>query len=445
MTVLTRSAAQVRDDSVHAACGLASHGLRAGDRVAVLTGEHIPDPRLAQQVQSDVLALVLAALRSGIIPVPMNPLLTAAERAYILRDAQPALVLDTPALLRAIVSSQTCSIELSQHPLGRPMHYTSGTTGRPKGVWTGDLSEAESAELWADEQALWQFDSADLSLVHGPLCHSGPLRFALAVILAGGSVALPGRFNTEIIAKATAQLRPTTAFVVPSHLQRLFALPDLPDSPYRLLAHAGSACPPSVKRQAHAWIGTERVWEFYGSTEGQFTACSGVEWQERPGTVGRARAHRELLIEDGIIWCRAPSFARFRYFGDPDKTARAWRDLPNGRAFSVGDLGRLDEAGYLFIEGRREDLIITGGVNVYPTEVEAVLSACPGVSEVAVFGRADDRWGQAVHAAYIGNVESEIVHQWAREHLAGYKRPKQVHRRTELPRTASGKIKRLEL
>ncbi len=394
-------------------------------------------PISAAAAQVQVLSLVLGALRAGIIPVLINPLLTAAERAHIIADSRPALTLGPGERL----DLAPASVELADHPLARPMHYTSGTTGKPKGVWTGDLTEDESRRLWADEQDLWQFEAGDLSLVHGPLCHSGPLRFALAVVLAGGSVAFQGWFDAQRTATAMGELNPTTAFVVPSHLRRLFALGHPPPSPYRLLAHAGEACPPDLKRQVHEWAGTQRVWEFYGSTEGQFTACSGPEWEARPGTVGRARTGRRLAVQDGVIWCHAPPFARFSYWGDDTKTALAW----NGDAFTVGDLGRLDRDGYLFLKGRREDLIISGGVNVYPAEVEAVLSTCPGVHDVAVFGRPDARWGQAVCAAYLGTAEPDDVRRWADARLAAYKRPKQVERLRDLPRTASGKIKRLEL
>ena len=440
MTIVVSGPAVWRRSEAYARA-LAGHGVARGDRVAVVTPEHRGTPLAAATAQGRVLALVLGALRSGVVPVLVNPLLTDEEQAYILSDCAPGLALREPADLESLLTGEAAPVELADHPLGRPMHYTSGTTGRPKGVWTGDLDEAESRALWADEQSLWQFAADDLSLVHGPLCHSGPLRFALSMVLAGGSVALPGWFDAGRIAAAVRDLRPTTAFVVPSHLQRLFAAGEVPTSPYRLLAHAGEACAPALKRQIHQWAGTDRVWEFYGSTEGQFAACSGPEWEERPGTVGRARSGRTLQAIDGVIWCHAPAFARFRYWGDDAKTEGAWR----GDAFTVGDLGRLDEAGYLYLDGRREDLIISGGVNVYPAEVEAVLGACPGVDEIAVFGRPDPRWGQAVSAAYLGSAMPDEVRGYAAQHLAGYKRPKSIERRQDFPRTASGKVRRLEL
>ena len=166
----------------------------------------------------------------------------------------------------------------------------------------------------------------------------------------------------------------------------------------------------------------------------------GTQWEERPGTLGRARVGRELVIDDGsagglpgTIWCVAPEFARFSYFDDPGKTAAAWSASGAGAAFTVGDLGRLDAEGYLYLHGRRTDLIVTGGVNVYPAEVEAVLRECPGVDDVAVFGQPDDRWGERVCAAIVGSATPGDVDAFAHTALAGYRRPKQYVGVPELP------------
>jgi long-chain acyl-CoA synthetase len=149
--------------------------------------------------------------------------------------------------------------------------------------------------------------------------------------------------------------------------------------------------------------------------------------------------------EDGTIWCRVPEHARFTYFGAPEKTAAAWRDTPDGPAFTVGDLGRLDDDGYLYLDGRREDLIISGGVNVYPVEVENALREHPGVEDVAVFGMDDDEWGQRVCAAVVGTATPEELSAFCRERLSPAKRPKEWLFVDALPRTATGKVRRSEL
>jgi long-chain acyl-CoA synthetase len=190
------------------------------------------------------------------------------------------------------------------------------------------------------------------------------------------------------------------------------------------------------------------VWEFYGSTEGQFTACAASEWLDHEGSVGRARPHRTLEADEGgMIWCTVPRYARYEYWRDPDKTARSWRPPAPGRdgafgAFTVGDLGRLDADGYLYLEGRRSDLIITGGINVYPAEIEAVIGRHDGVADVAVFAVDDEQWGQRVCAAVVGDVAPDELDRYARAHLAGYKRPKEFFVVAELPHTTTGKLQR---
>jgi long-chain acyl-CoA synthetase len=310
--------------------------------------------------------------------------------------------------------------------------------------------------LLEEERALWGFTAGDVHLVASALYHSAPLRFATGTLLAGGRIVgfdrdgrQPG-FDPGQITQTIEDERPTTMFCVPAHLQRLLAhwdeqgTPDL--SCFRLVAHAGAACPDVVKRRIIELLPAGSTWEFYGSTEGQFTACASEEWLTHPGTVGRARPGRTITVDDdGQIWCTVPEHARFSYFNDPDKTARAWRATPGGPAFSVGDLGRVDAEGYLYLDGRREDLVITGGVNVYPTEVENALAEHPQVADVAVYGVPDDRWGQRVVATVVGSASAADLDAWARQRLAPPKRPKEYRFAAELPRTLTGKVRRREL
>lgn len=406
--------------------------LHEGDRVALLVPGSL-----------DYLDAVLGLLAAGVVPIPLDPRLTTYERERILSPLSPALVVTTAEQLAEVLAAYP---ERRGLPRARPMHCTSGTTGNPKGVWSGILPIAQAEALVAEERALWGFADSDVNLVLSPLYHSAPLRFAMGTALAGGRVVVLGPFDAARVTAAIEAERPTTMFCVPTHLQRLFAhwdevgVPDL--SSFRLVAHAGAPCPEAVKRRLVSLFPAGSTWEFYGSTEGQFTACRSEEWLERPGTVGRARPGRTLSVDDdGTIWCAVPEHARFEYFGDPAKTAAAWR----GDAFTVGDLGRLDEDGYLFLDGRREDLVISGGVNVYPLEVEQVLLQHDGVDDVAVYGVPDEQWGQRVCAAYVGTAGAEELDGFVRERLAPPKRPKTWHRLDELPRTLTGKVLRGEL
>ena len=169
-----------------AAAGLLARGLRRGDRVAVVTPEHRFPADDAALLQAQVIAVVAAALRSGLVPVPINPLLTEAERAHIIEDSGAAAVLESADDLVSLTRFEGEANDLARWPIGRPMHYTSGTTGRPKGVYTQGIGEAASEALWRDELDQWQFTAADTTLVHGPLCHAAPLRYAMLVLEAGG-------------------------------------------------------------------------------------------------------------------------------------------------------------------------------------------------------------------------------------------------------------------
>ena len=342
------------------------------------------------------------------------------------------------------------------------MHYTSGTTGRPKGVTTGLWDEATARAVFEDEAAVWHFDPHDLHMVCSPMYHTVSIRFASCTLLAGGSLAILSRFDAATALEVLRRHRPTTAFLVPTHLQRILQRPDLgPDERFdslRLLAHAGAPCPESVKRATMARVRPGAVWEFYGSTEAQFTVCPPEDWLEHPGTVGRARPGRRLDIVPvtttrstrrrrrravGTIWCDMPRLRPLQLLGRPRGHGGGLaRD-----ACTVGDLGRLDPDGFLYLTGRRHDLIISGGVNVYPAEIENVLAAVDGVAEVAVFGLPDEQWGQRVCVAYVPDGPSDVAAEEALRaaasaRLAPYKRPKTYIAASDLPHTATGKLMR---
>ena len=412
----------------------------------------------------------LACLRSGVVPVPLDIHLPAPAVRDRVDDADPAVVLAHPELEDLARSTgrrievmhdewpaTTERVDLAEWPLTRAMHYTSGTTGRSKGVHAGLLGEDGGRALAAEEHAIWGFTADDVHLVCGPLYHSGPHRFAVNTLLFGGRVVLLEGFNGAQAATAIEQHRVTTSFMVPTHLSRVLQTDPAAAAlaSFRWVAHAGAPCPAALKQRALEQFPDGTVHEFYGATEGQFTVIGPDEWLAHPGSVGRARAGRRLAILDdrqevpagtgGTVYTSAPAFARFEYWRDPARTAHAW----DGDRFTVGDLGSVDADGYLYLAGRRGDLIISGGVNVYPAEVERVLLTHPAVFEAAVFGVPDEEWGERVCAAVVpargATVTSDELRAWVRPQLTPAQLPKQLVVAAELPRTGSGKVLRTEL
>ena len=245
---------------------LAENGLRPGDRVAILRPN-----------SADVISAVLGALRVGVVPVVLDPAMPSHERDAVLQDARPSLVIDSPDRLAWLMNgSADAAPRLAPVPLARPMHYTSGTSGHRKGVWSGLLSEDHGRALLEEEAALWGFAADDVHLVSSLLYHSAPLRFAMYTLLAGGSVTVLPKFTTDGWFCTVKNWRPSTTFLAPAHLQRIQeaalagdVLPDL--SMFRLVAYAGAPCSRPLQDWAHRAFPDSAVWEFYGSTEGQFT------------------------------------------------------------------------------------------------------------------------------------------------------------------------------
>ena len=442
-------------------------GAVEGDRLLVLLGNG-----------PTTFGVLAAACLEGVVAVPLPPDLAAAEVRAIADDADPVAVLADPQqapvadALRdrwrvhdgapSTVAALPGTDPTHAWPRTRPMAYTSGTTGRRKGVHVGVQDAGWGEEVIADEATAFDHRHGDLHLVVSPLYHSGPFRHALVTALQGGRLAILPSFDASGWRRALRTIRPTSLFCVPTHLHRLAALD--PDggglgedlASLSLLAHAGAPCPRPLKERVLDAAPAGSVWEFYGSTEGQFTVCPPDVWQQAPGTVGRARAGRRLEVRDdaggalpagatGTVWCHVPDHARFRYWRDPDRTAQAW----DGDAFTVGDLGRLDEGGRLTLAGRPGDLVISGGVNVYPAEVERHLLDLPGVAEAVAFGVPDEDLGERLVAAVVAwpgyRLEGASLREALRPRVRRAEVPRTVHIVHDLPRTPTGKIRRVGL
>lgn len=440
---------------------LQSLGLQEGDRIAIHSKN-----------RPEVIEVAAAASRAGLVPVMVNALLTRTEIDYILADAG-ATVLFTDrveeglpgmkaittlgaALDRAI--AETEPVDLPSVTRVRPMHYTSGTTGQPKGVYVAPLPESDALRASVRFREMWDLRPDDRHLVCSPLAHSAPLRYSLRTLESGGAVIVPPRFDAEDALAAIDLFRVTTTFMVPTHLHRILALGGRRISAFdlssmRLLCHAGAPIGEATKRTVIELFPEGSVWEFYGSTEGQATRISSVEWLRKPGSVGQAHPGAWVYVMDddftkrppgevGRIWVRDEEAEPWVYWNDPVKTEAAWRE----GAFTVHDLGYLDDDGYLFLVGRENDTIITGGVNVYPQEVEAALATHPDVAAVVVYGMPDEEWGQTVAADVVlepgATLDADGLRGWARERLAPFKVPRSVSFVGELEHSATGKVKR---
>ncbi|MFC7688417.1 AMP-binding protein [Paeniroseomonas aquatica] len=341
--------------------------------------------------------------------------------------------------------------------MGREFLYSSGTTGLPKGIRRPLLPfEQRDAPMWdMNWKALYGFDTGTVYLSPAPLYHAAPIGYVSRTLLEGGTAVILRKFDAAQCLAVIEQNRVTHSQWVPTMFHRLLALPedvrrghDL--SSHRCAIHAAAPCPVPVKRAMIDWWGPI-VWEYYAGSEGVgTTVISSAEWLRKPRSVGRpvngVRVH--ITGEDGEELppgetgsIRFEGGPRFAYHNAPEKTAacfdaRGWATL--------GDLGWLDEDGYLFLSDRRADLILAGGVNLYPAEVEAVLMQHPAVAEVAVVGVPHPEMGEQVHAVIVarGPVAAAELEAWCREKLSGLKRPKSFEFVEELPRSEAGKLLR---
>jgi long-chain acyl-CoA synthetase len=445
-------------------------GVEPGGHVACLLGNRV-----------EAVEAVLAATLAGVWLTPVNRHLTVEEVRYVLDDSGAASVLTDPdhadvarrasARRPVIVAGRELDETIAgasdepfalTGPAGGTMLYTSGTTGRPKGVRRAVASDlgAQLRSLAASGRPVGLRGTGP-HLVTGPLHHAAPLGFALIDLHNGAPVVVMPRWDERQALALVAEYQVTTTHLVPTMFVRLLRLPDaeraaFDPSPLRTVLHGAAPVSPSVKRAMIDWWGPVLV-EYWGGSEGGYvTVADTADWLDHPGTVGRPIPGHEVYATDddgrrlpawetGTLWCHNTRVDRvFEYHGAPEKTAAAFR-APG--TYTLGDVGRVDDEGFVYLSDRAADMIITGGVNVYPTEVAQVLAEHPAVADVAVFGIPDEEWGEQVKAAVellpgheaSADLEAELL-AFARSRLAGYKVPRSVDFEARLPRYPTGKL-----
>ena len=455
--------------------GLQSLGLRPGDTVAGM----LPN-------STEALALFFAAIETGLYVVPVNWHLTAAEVAYILADSEAGAFVaherfgEVAAEAAAGAGTGAC-FAVGKVPgftpvstlgaggegrpdprtAGAPMVYTSGTSGRPKGVrrpLTGaDPDKPPMASTWFFGIFSLAPCDGNVHLCCSPLYHTAVLNFATISLQLGHPVVLMDRFDAEELLALVQRHRVTHTHMVPTQFRRLLALPGKTRNRYdvssmRAAIHSAAPCPPDVKRQMLDWWGPV-ITEYYAASEGGGTVITGPQWLTRPGSVGLPWPGSEVHVlddegndrpagEPGLVYMRMGT-ATFDYHKDAEKT-RASRARG---MFTVGDIGYLDADGYLFLCDRKSDMIISGGVNIYPAEIEAELSGHPAVDDVAVFGIPHDEWGEEIKAvvqpapgAGPGPELTADLLAFLAGRLARFKLPSSIDYVPELPRDPNGKL-----
>jgi long-chain acyl-CoA synthetase len=460
---------------VHA---LRARGLQAGDIFAYALPNDV-----------DMLYWQLAAQEGGFASIALNPALSGAEVQRIVDHSEAgALILHHDFADRVDQMSGTGSITLrvsvggdipgfaSEEELregqptteppdrvfGLPIAYSSGTTGQPKAVirpHTHTIDPSVAADAAKTFGHAFQFQPlTGVHLVSAGMHHGGCQGFYFGALNVGQALAILGKFDPEQTLDTIARYRVTTAYMVPTQFVRLLRLPQEVKDRYdvssiEVVVHSAAPCPLEVKKRMMEWWGPV-IWETYGGMEGAATIAKPYRWLEKPGTVGRSVAGMKVKILDaegnelprgevGNVYLEPERGATFTYKGDPELTA----SVSKGRAFTLGDVGLMDEDGYLFIRDRAKDMIISGGVNIYPAEIEGVLSEHPSVGDVAVIGVPDPEWGEQVKAVVevVDGVQPGdelaaelIAHCQAR--IGRYKCPRSVDFRDHLPRTDGGKL-----
>jgi acyl-CoA synthetase (AMP-forming)/AMP-acid ligase II len=470
--------AELDDASRRLACYFEERGLGPGDTIAILLPNG-PTFSIA----------AWGAQRTGLLFVPVNWHLSTAEAAHIVADSGARALVTSDvfgplaeeiaekcplATIRLMDGTATSSFESlstalcgstperrETEPNGHYMFYSSGTTGRPKGIRPSLAESVFGTPLTIEGLllGLYGFDQDTTYLSTGPLYHAAPLAWSLATQALGGQVVMMDRFDPEKCLALIEEHRVTHAQFVPTMFVRMLKLPEDVRQKYDLssleaVVHAAAPCPPEVKRAMIDWFGPI-VHEYYAGSEGVcFFAVDSGQWLAHPGTVGRALISVPHILDDhgaelptgevGQIWYDSP--LTFKYHNDPEKTSGVFND----RGWStLGDLGHLDDEGYLYLSDRRTDLILRGGVNIYPREIEDALVMHPDVADVAVVGVPHDDMGEEVvavvqlaeHATSSPDLERHLAVHLEKD-LARFKLPRRWVFVAELPRLPSGKILR---
>jgi long-chain acyl-CoA synthetase len=490
----TTTWAQLQSRVTQLSNAFADRNVGPGDTIALMMGN-----------RRELYEVLLAAAHGGFTVVPVNWHWVADELAYVIEDSgarglvigerfeeiaavaladERAAAIEFSVLARAAARADakdgngletyegflaTGSKEkLGEQILGGPMFYTSGTTGRPKGV-RGMLSGGKGipTEIFKMICAgMSNYVPADgTTLLAGPAYHSAQWAFSFMPLINGSTVVMRHKFDAAETLRLIDEYSVTNVHLVPTQFKRLLDLSEEERGRYdgsSMVAvwHGAAPCPPPWKRSMIDWMGPI-IHEYYGSTEGAFiSVIDSAEWLERGGSVGKPLDVMQVFVVDddgkhvganetGTLYFKSATGSDFEYHNDPEKTAAA--HLEPG-VFTTGDVGHIDEDGYLWLSDRKIDMIISGGVNIYPAEIEAVLAENEAVSDVAVIGVPNEEFGEEVKAivqlsdevADLEKLEGQLMDA-CRERLAGYKRPKSIDFIEELPRTGTGKILKREL
>jgi long-chain acyl-CoA synthetase len=456
---------------------LVASGIGPGDRVAAM----LPNGW-------EYFEIMHAVGRIQATMVPINFHFRREEIAYILDDSSTKLVVthgNHLAEVEPAIGGRSClvtgrpagsrsyELALADAPTEPPrnavlrhgfnvMIYTSGTTGRPKGVIHPTMEPEIGYQAQTMMATMWGFTSDDVHLVVGPLYHTAPGGYGFLHLFLGATLVIMTKFDAEEALRLIESHRVTTTHMVPVNFIRILDLPEATRGRYdvsslRRVLHAAAPCPEEVKRHIMEFFPRDSVWEYYGATEGAGTVISPEEWRRKPGSVGKPWPTIELKILDesghplpprkvGLIYL-SPMGGRpgFRYHNAAEKTDAAYR----GKFFTVGDMGYVDEDGYLFISDRKIDMVISGGVNIYPREIEEALHRHPSVADVAVFGVPDAHWGETVKAVVEARkgtkVAADDLAAFCKQHLAAYKCPRSFDFVDELPRDPNGKVLKRKL